>query len=150
VEGMIGFREGIDYPGRPDFKDESFGKTEAKKHLPYVHSTSHNACLIHKVSRVVIRWYSGHYDYMKRLESPSMYAECVCGQTVFLNNGRRSGKMCETPDPNAVLCGRCHGELPTFSKRRKMRIKKQWAKDHLGCKGVVEVIGSYQPPQVRQ
>jgi hypothetical protein len=56
-----------------------------------------------------------------------------------------SGKMCIVPDPEAVLCGRCHGEWPTFSARRKARIKKRWAHDHLGCTGTTEVIGPYVP-----
>jgi hypothetical protein len=145
-----GYREGIDIPGRPDHGRGNWDKPSftliAKKHMPYAHSTSRNACLIHKVAVVRIHWYSGHYSYMRRLESPSVYAETVCGQTVFINNGKKSGKMCEIPDPNAVLCGRCHGELPTFSRRRIVRIKKQWAKDHLGCKGLHEVIEPYQAP----
>jgi hypothetical protein len=92
------------------------------------------------------RWYSGHYSYMQRLDKPFVYARAVCGLNIYLNNGKKSGKMCSLPNPNAVLCGVCHGELPTFSKNRKDAIKRQWAKDHLGCKGVVEVIGPYQYP----
>jgi hypothetical protein len=144
--GWEGFREGIDYPGRPDFAEHGWGERPAKKFLPYVHSTTGNATLIHKVDRVKIRWYQGRNSYMRRLEQPTVIAETVCGVSRFITNGRKSSKMCKIPDPAAVLCGRCHGELPTFSKRRKYRIKKRWAKDHLGCKGVVEVIEPYAPP----
>jgi hypothetical protein len=148
---MAGYREGIDYPGRPDVGQQEgkdrFWVTKAKRFKPYVHSVSRNACLIHKVADVDVVWYSGHYSYMRRLEQPRVIAHTVCGRSIFLSNGKRSGKMCEVPDPNAVLCGVCHGELPTFSKRRKTAIKRQWAKDHLGCKGVNEVIGPYQPPE---
>jgi hypothetical protein len=52
----------------------------------------------------------------------------------------------EIPDRNAVLCGRCHGEPATFSRKRVQSITKQWAHDHLGCKGMREVIGSYEVP----
>lgn len=146
---MEGFRPGIDIEGRPDHNctlplEKQFWRTEVKAKLPYVHSTSRNACLIHKVAYVEARWYSGHYSYMRRLEQPWIRAQTVCGLGIYLSNGKKSGKMCGLPDPNAVLCGVCHGELPTFSKHRTARIKKQWAKDHLGCKGVVEVIGPYQ------
>ena len=145
------FRPGIDYMGRPDLncilpRESRWWITKAKRHMPYVHSTSRNACLIHKVASVQLRWYDGAYDFMRRREKPSICANCVCGQTIYLNNGKRSGKMCEIPDPNAVLCGRCHGEIATFSLNRTVRIKRRWAKDHLGCKGIQEVIGAYQQP----
>ena len=140
------FRPGIDIDGRPDFADPSFGKTYAKNFLPYVHSTSRHACLIHKVAFVEIRWYEGYNQFMRHRDIPNVIANTVCGCSRFLTNGNKSAKMCKIPDPNAVLCGRCFGELPTFSKRRTVRIKKQWAKDHLGCKGTVEVIGPYGTP----
>jgi hypothetical protein len=153
--GWEGFREGVDYPGRPDLPGHGgsvdWGIVKAKKHLPYVHSVAGNAMLIHKVACVEIRWYEGHYCYMKRMEQPYLIAITVCGVSRRLNSRRgkagAGAKMCEIPDPNAVLCGLCHGELPTFSKKRKTRIKKRWAKDHLGCKGVVEVIGPYAASQ---
>lgn len=142
--GWGGFREGIDYPGRPDIGygyDPDWGCTFAKKFKPYVHSVSSNATLIHKVDRVRIRWYAGNYSYMQRLSVPSITAETVCGMSKLISSphigkNRMRAKMCEVPDPNAVLCGVCHGELPTFSRKRKVRIKKRWAKDHLNCKGV--------------
>jgi hypothetical protein len=87
---------------------------------------------------------------MQRLDKPTVIAYCVCGAIRYLNSGKHSAKVCEIPDPNAVLCGLCHGELPTFSRRRKERIARQWAHDHLGCKGVNEVIGPYQEPNGRE
>ena len=148
--GWEGFREGIDYPGRPDFGGANWGIQKAKKFLPYVHSTTANSTLIHKVAVVNIRWYQGWNSYMKRLEHPVVIAETVCGMSKFVSYaGKHSrlqsaAKMCIIPDPAAVLCGRCHGELPTFSKHRKLRIKKRWAKDHLGCVGTTEVIPAYR------
>ena len=112
----------------------------AKKFLPYVHSVGPNAMLIHKVANVKIDFGGG---------KTSIIAETVCGMSKSIThrygNGRIKSKMCEIPDPNAVLCGACHGELPTFSKKRKIRIKKRWAKDHLGCKGIVDVLEPYVP-----
>jgi hypothetical protein len=80
--GWEGFREGVDYPGRPDLgahKIDDWGVVKAKKFLPYVHSTAGNALLIHKVACVKIRWYQGWWNYMKHLEQPSLCAETVCG-----------------------------------------------------------------------
>ena len=144
--GWDGFREGIDYPGRPDF-GTNWGILKAKKFLPYVHSTTGNATLIHKVDRVEIRWYQGYYSYMKRLDKPVIIAQTVCGCSRFISSVSHPAKMCKIPDPHAVLCGRCHGELPTFSRQRIVRIKKRWAHDHLGCTGVVEVIPAYEAPK---
>lgn len=111
----------------------------AKKFLPYVHSVGPNAMLIHKVAAVKM-CFEG--------TKTTIIAETICGMSKIVahrySGGRMKAKMCEIPDPNAILCGSCHGELPTFSKRRKVRIKKRWAKDHLGCKGIVEVIGPYR------
>jgi hypothetical protein len=145
-----GYREGIDYPGRPDHsclpESKQFWVKRVKKHLPYAHGKFGSSFLIHKVAYVTATWYEGRYSYMRRLENPKLIAHCICGRFIFLTNGKRSGKMCSLPDPNAVLCGTCHGQLPTFSKRRILRIKKRWAKDHLGCKGIHEVLGPYEPP----
>ncbi len=140
------FRPGIDIKGRPDFGHPDFGTTKVVRFAPYVHSRIGQGYLIHKTAQVEIKWYSGHYDWMQRLEKPNVIARTVCGQSVFLNNGKKSGQVCEIPDPNAVLCGRCHGELPTFSKARKERIAKRWAKDHLGCTGQDQVISAYEEP----
>lgn len=41
--------------------------------------------------------------------------------------------------------GRCHGEIATFSKMRKERISKRWAKAHLGCKREGEFLAAYRP-----
>lgn len=143
-------RPGIDIEGRPDFeahrRGEAFGVTYAKTFPKYIHSIGANSCLIHKVTAVRMSWYAAEGSWLRRLDTPFLAAECVCGAHIVMS-GRRAGKTCEIPDPAAVLCGRCHGELPTFSKRRKIRIKKRWAKDHLGCKGLHEVIGPYQPPK---
>jgi hypothetical protein len=151
-QGWAGFREGIDYPGRPDLgtnKIVDWGIVKAKRFLPYVHSTAGNALLIHKVASVEIRWYQGYWNYMKRREQPSLHALTVCGMWKALSRKKGAAKMCEIPDPRSVLCGKCHGELATFSRKRTVRVKKRWAKDHLGCKGAHVVIDPYQPPSAR-
>ena len=143
------FRLGIDIKGRPDLgfgHDKDWGIVFAKKYPKYIHSTNGNSLLIHKIACVKISWYSGNYDYMRHLDKPRIYAETVCNRHIFLS-GKKAGKSCEIPDLDAVLCGTCHGELPTFSKRRKDLISRQWAKDHLGCKGLHEVIGTYRQPE---
>ena len=144
------FRPGIDIAGRPDHGNRDFGVVRAKRFPKYVHSTNRSACLIHKVEEVEIHWYSGHYDWCQRLENPRVIARTNCGTNIFLSNGKKSGKMCEIPDPNAVLCGRCHGEPATFSRKRVQSITKQWAHDHLGCKGLREVIGPYEKPSTER
>ena len=109
----------------------------AKKFLPYVYSTGSNGALIHKVERVQIFW--DVKDGQRNQGKPAVIAETVCGMSkiighYYANPGETRAMMCEIPDPSAVLCGRCLGELPTFSKRRSERIAKKWAHDHLGCK----------------
>jgi hypothetical protein len=100
--------------GRPDFANTRFGVTRAKKHPAYVFSTTVNSSLIHKIAHVDLHWYevvhNGHA--LARRKEPFMIAHTVCGQTKFLN--RQRSKTCEIPAPDAILCGRCHGEPATF------------------------------------
>ncbi len=120
----------------------------AKKFLPYVHSVGPNALLIHKVASVRIFWdeRNGKVNQGK----PAVIAKTICGVSRIVSHyygkGKIRAKMCEIPDPNAVLCGRCHGDIATFSKQRTAKVTKRWAHDHLGCKGSDEVIGPYQEP----
>lgn len=122
--------------GRPDFANPEFGITRAKKHAPYVFSIRGLSCLVHKVAYVEIRWFNygpgGHT--LIRTDTPKMIANTVCGYHFFLEAKR--SRTCQIPDPAAVLCGRCHGEVATFGKdgpAQQAGISKQAAHIALGC-----------------
>jgi len=104
---------------------------DAKSHPPYVYSTSRNACLVHKIVRVKLRWWKCTWDCMVRLQHPRMIAESACGMNFFIDSTK--AKTCAVPRPDAVLCGRCHGEGPSFPKWRKPKISRDLAKVRLGC-----------------
>ena len=122
--------------GRPDFANHGFGVTLAKKFPPYVFSIGANACLVHKVKRVEIRWWqvAGHGEKLVKLTKPRMIAILACGEFRFLASDRT--RTCMVPNPDAILCGRCHGELAPFGKHgtaRKAGITVQQAHVKLGC-----------------
>lgn len=125
--------------GRPDFecwgRGKQFGVTRAKTFPKYAFSRA--GMLMHKIVDVRLHWWEvcdkGHR--LVRLDKPNMFAQTGCGQTIFLKPGR--GHTCTIPLPDAVLCGRCHGEGPVFPKSRPHKVSKQYAKDHLGC--VIEI-----------
>lgn len=122
--------------GRPDFTDRNFGVTRAKRHAKYVYSNL-NGLLLHKIAHVQLRWYDAGGDHLIRRETPHASITTICGQTFFGGKTRRGGKvratMCELPKPDAVLCGRCHGEGPVFGKDSTPGVTKQEAKTRLGC-----------------
>src|SRR5277367_1039429 len=109
----------ITHPGRPDFYDNGWGKTQLKRHPQYVYSTGHKGQLIHKISHVTVRWWQGSMDRMVRLRKPVIIAETICGMSKFVQSGGRlKASMCEIPKPDAVMCKRCLGEaLSTFPRR---------------------------------
>lgn len=120
--------------GRPDFQDHDFGVTSAKKFPPYVFSVSKNAALIHKVVSVEMRWYAPNYHNLVRLKRPRMIANTACGEFRFLSGDKT--RTCLVPAPDALLCGRCHGEVATFGKKGKatqLGITRQQANVKLGC-----------------
>jgi hypothetical protein len=122
--------------GRPDFRDHDFGVTYAKKFPPFVFSIRGNSALIHKVDAVRMRWYEvgGRGEYLYRLDQPRLTAVTVCGMYKRLSG--ESSRTCMLPNPNALLCGRCHGEVPTFSKHgaaTKAGITRTAAHVKLGC-----------------
>lgn len=127
--------------GRPDFYNRDFGRTEAKKFPPYVYSTDGTGCLVHKIARVELYWYrvGGVGDYLVRLNEPRMTAYTVCGAMRYLTP--RASRTCVVPDPDAILCGRCHGDVATFGKygpALKAGITRREAHTKLGC--VVEGV----------
>ncbi len=123
--------------GRPDFGNWDFGVTHAKKFPKYVYSqAASNGCLIHKIASVELRWWEAEFDHMVRRDKPKMIAHTVCGVSKFLTYGLRRGiaLTCAVPKPDAVLCGRCHGESPNFPRKSpESWIKRRAAKLKLGC-----------------
>ncbi len=123
--------------GRPDFANHDFGHTEIKKFPPFVYSLSLNGMLVHKVSHVTASWYEAQYDRMLRLDTPKLVATTVCGYFFFIHLPRDKktfkASLCEIPKPDAVLCGRCHGEPASFGKHGKASCSKRVARVRLGC-----------------
>lgn len=124
--------------GRPDFANHEFGHTFAKTFPPFVFSVNGNALLVHKIAAVRMRWWEPYRknggQWLVRRSSPKMIAETVCGCNRFLE--AKKTRTCRVPEPNALLCGRCHGEPATFGphgEATKKRIPKAWAHVQLGC-----------------
>lgn len=110
--------------------------TFAKRFPPYVFSVSKNGCLVHKIALVELRWYDYYYDVLIKCQRPHMIARTVCGVTRFLEAKR--SRTCLIPAPEAVLCGVCHGDGPTFGARKipdqsARRTARKWASVRLGC-----------------
>lgn len=125
--------------GRPDLEgNPDFGMTQAKAFPPYVFSVHGCAGLIHKVARVDLRWWSPSRSengarLLKR-RHPIMIARTVCNQTKFLEGAR--SRTCRVPEPDALLCGVCHGEPATFGKHGKATLEgipRRVAHVKLGC-----------------
>lgn len=110
--------------------------TISKRHPAYVYSTGHNSCLMHKVAFVELHWelIVARGDKVARLKRPAAIAKTVCGVSKFLTADK--ARTCTEPKADAVLCGRCHGELPTFSKNgagTKAGMSRQAAAVKLAC-----------------
>jgi len=130
--------------GRPDFENHKFGVTRAKRHPKYVYSNIFG-CLVHEITYVEFRWYnvgSGGSSLVRRAH-PRISITTNCGQVFFYwsQNGRPKSTMCELPNPDAVLCGRCQGKGPVFGKRGSGDVTKSAAKVRLGCKDVIQLNG---------
>jgi hypothetical protein len=129
--------------GRPDMEDRNFGCTQAKRHPRYVYSTDANGCLVHLVRAVNFRWYDiggTCGEYLVRRNSPTVNITTKCGQLFHVvkhyGKKRRDGAgamMCELPNPDAVLCGRCQGDAASFRKTKDAYKERQSAKLKLGC-----------------
>lgn len=122
----------------PEITAPRWGKEEseytfAKNHPKYVYGTSKNACLIHNIKHVKLRWwtYGAGGRCLVRLQTPSMLAETFCSMCFFLNSTK--AKTCSMPDPNAVLCNQCHGFGRNFPKGKQHAISKQLASIRKGC-----------------
>ena len=125
--------------GRPDHGNPDFGMTRAKRTPKYVHGRIGSACLLHKVDRVELHWYTAGGvmgEHLVRLSTPKMVCTTICGHVFFI--GTPKARTCELPAPGTVLCGRCHGETANFGKNTTSGVTKEQAKVRLGCiaKGV--------------
>lgn len=122
--------------GRPDFRDHDFGVTEAKSFPPYVFGIRGLSCLVHKILHVRMHWYrvGGGGSKLVRMKRPVLIATTNCQQSWRLEP--TSSRTCYIPNPDALVCGRCHGEGATFGKRgpsRKRGLTRQEAHVKLGC-----------------
>lgn len=124
-------------PGRPDLdwyrSDQTTpqpGVTYAKKHPPYVHGKIGMAQLLHRISYVELHWYESCYDHMRRLRSPRIIANTVCGTSFRIGT---KAQTCELPAPQTVLCGRCHGEKPNWGRHGSHIVSRRDARLKLGC-----------------
>ena len=126
--------------GRPDFnRSHRFGVTEAKKYPPFVFSVRGASCLVHKVVSVEMHWYrvgtiNHGGDCLVKMKRPVMFAQTACSVSFRLEGSRT--RTCHIPNPDALLCGRCHGDVATFGKNgagTKAGIKRQEAHVKLGC-----------------
>jgi hypothetical protein len=112
----------------------------------YVYGTGRNNCLIHRISHIKLRWWTPGPEggYLVRLQSPIMAAVCICGRYIRLSDA--SGKMCELPKPDAVLCGMCHGKGRNFPHNQKHEVPASLAKIRIGC---IEIDARTAPPRWR-
>jgi len=122
----------------PRWGAEEHAVTYAKRIPKYVHGGK-NAALLHRVLKVRMRWwgYGPWGAYLVRLQSPILIAECVCGMSFRIEN--TSAKVCESPKPDAVLCGRCHGRGRNFPRDSEHEVPMSLAKVRLGCVASGEV-----------
>lgn len=120
---------------RDSVHERTFGVSKARRHPAYVYSTNKNACLMHKIASVTIHWYAiVGMSRLGRLKQPAMIAQTVCSMNFALTAERT--RTCTIPEPDAVLCGRCHGEPHTFGKHgrgTKNGWDKRAARVKLGC-----------------
>lgn len=123
----------------PRWGKEESERTLAKRIPSYIHGTSRNCSLLHKVIRVEMRWWEcgPGGEYLVRLQSPRLFAHCACGMYFRMDN--TSSKVCESPKPDAVLCGMCHGQGRNFPHGKEHKIPQRLAKVRLGCVASGEV-----------
>lgn len=123
----------------PRWGAEENSVTYAKRIPKYVHGARGNAALLHRVLRVRLRWWTcgPNGNYLVRLQSPRLLAECVCGMTFRISD--TSAKVCESPKTDAVLCGRCHGRGRNFPRNHEHEVPMSLAKIRLGCVASSEV-----------
>lgn len=135
-------KDDIIIQGRPDFENHTFGVTRAKRHPKYVYGNVFG-CLVHEIAYVEFRWYDvgpGGHSLIRRAH-PKISITTRCQQVFLLrnSNGRPRSTMCEIPNPDAVLCGRCQSKGPIFGKNGSGNTTKSAAKVRLGCADVIRL-----------
>lgn len=103
------FRPGIDIDGRPDWKDSTFGHTKAKRFKKFIHTNTREHFLVHRIRNIDLRWYEGRCTWLRRLDSPEMYARTFCNYTFFLGPEIVSGTMCNKKPEGQEFCQKCMG-----------------------------------------
>lgn len=128
--------ENVDPIARVGF--HAYGVTLAKKYPPYVFSIRGVSCLVHKVQCVELHWWriAGHGDKLVKMKRPVMVARTCCSTWFMLMP--TTARTCRIPAPDALLCGRCHGEGASFPKRAngkdyKHGLTRSEAHVKLGC-----------------
>jgi hypothetical protein len=120
---------------RDSVNERTFGVSTTRRHPAYVYAINKNAHLMHRIAGVTIHWYAiVTMNKLGRLKQPAMIAKTMCGYHFPLTADRT--RTCTVPEPDAVLCGRCHGEPATFGKHGR-GTKEGWdkraARVKLGC-----------------
>lgn len=98
---------------------------------PYVYGTNSNNALVHAVAYMKLRWWEHDYHCMRRLQSPRIFAYTKCGRSIRLHD--TSGKACEVPKPDAVMCAACQGKGRNFPRGKAHEVPLEIAKVKLGC-----------------
>lgn len=60
--------------------------------MKYVYSNTRNACLVHKIQEVRLRWWDFDYHYWLRLQHPVVLVTSTCGR--FFRLEGQGAKMC--------------------------------------------------------
>jgi len=121
---------------RPFGDRDSFGPLLAQRFPPFVFSIRGASCLIHRVQRVEVHWWriAGHGHLLAKLKRPVLIAITICGSHFRLCGD--IARTCHVPNPDAIPCGRCNGEVAPFGKHgsaTKAGLKRQVAHVRLGC-----------------
>lgn len=121
---------------RPMSGDDRYGPMEATRFPPFVFSIRGASCLIHTIARVEIHWWriAGHGHLLAKLKKPVLIAQTVCCTSFRLDGD--IARTCHVPNPDAIPCGRCNGDVAPFGKHghaTKAGLKRQVAHIRLGC-----------------
>jgi hypothetical protein len=124
------------FTGAPILEITISARHARRKYPPYVFSTRGVSCLVHKIAWVELHWWrvAGGGEKLVKLKRPVMIAQTVCSMSFRLQGDR--SRTCLLPNPDALLCGRCHGDVATFGKdgpATKAGTKRSEAHVKLGC-----------------
>lgn len=115
--------------------DAQRGITLATRYPAFMYATRGCSCVVHKIARIELDWYVlVSMTHVRRLRQPNATVWTVCGN--FFPLSWRTARTCRLPSPDAIRCGRCHGEVAPFGKdgwARKAGLPRQVAHVRLGC-----------------